>query len=209
MYCRICGNELSEDVEFCPVCGADVYPKKKQGQIAPKLERNTTHFSDVVTQSFISIIISLCIGIGVYVFIQKKVSIAPYDAQPTVTVYDEDVDDYDEEYEDDYDEEYENDCEEIDAQNYTSEYVIANSDTRILTEDDLLGLSKEDLRLARNEIYARHGRKFNDQYLQDYFNHCSWYQGIIEPEDFTLSDIEFRNKDIILAYEEKINTEIL
>ena len=31
--------------------------------------------------------------------------------------------------------------------------------TRRLTEEDLSGLSKEELRIARNEIYARHGHR--------------------------------------------------
>lgn len=40
------------------------------------------------------------------------------------------------------------------------------------------------LRLARNEFYARHGRKFTDPELQKYFNKQPWYKGTVEPEDF-------------------------
>ena len=65
-----------------------------------------------------------------------------------------------------------------------SQYVIPDSGTRYLTAADLAGLSKDQLRLARNEIYARHGRTFNDEELQAYFNSQSWYRGTVAPDDF-------------------------
>ncbi len=89
-----------------------------------------------------------------------------------------------------------------------SEYVIADSDTRLLTREDLVGLTQEELRIARNELYARHGRKFNDEALQSYFDSKSWYKGTIEPNDFTddmLTETELKNKDTIVSYEEEMN----
>ncbi len=38
--------------------------------------------------------------------------------------------------------------------------------------------------MARNEIYARHGRKFKDKTLQKYFDEKSWYEGEYEPDEF-------------------------
>lgn len=87
-----------------------------------------------------------------------------------------------------------------------SGYVFANSDTELLSKDDLEGLTEEECKIARNEIYARHGRKFKDEELQAYFNACEWYEGTIDPDDFQesdLSDIEIANKDLIVAYEEE------
>lgn len=84
------------------------------------------------------------------------------------------------------------------------EFIFADSDSRYLTIDDLAGLDADTLRYARNEIYARRGRRFNDQELQSYFDSKSWYQGIIAPEDFQesmLSDIERKNAELILDYE--------
>ena len=61
--------------------------------------------------------------------------------------------------------------------------------------------------MARNEIYARHGRLFIDEELQNYFDSCSWYEGYIEPEDFDekseLSKCERKNAKLILKYEKK------
>ena len=57
----------------------------------------------------------------------------------------------------------------------SSEYILPNSNTVKLTRADLQGLSLEQLRLARNEIYARHGTIFGPADLQQYFGSKSWY----------------------------------
>ena len=62
---------------------------------------------------------------------------------------------------------------------------IAESSQRALTENDVAGMDYDDLQMAINEIYSRHGRKFADPGIQEYFNGQSWYQGIIDPEDFS------------------------
>lgn len=83
-------------------------------------------------------------------------------------------------------------------------YIIPDSSTRKLTNEDLMVLSKEELRIARNEILARYGRKFKDKELQEYFNSKSWYEGFIEADDFDenmLNDIESANMYFIKAFE--------
>ncbi|MCR5004381.1 MAG: YARHG domain-containing protein [Clostridiales bacterium] len=86
-----------------------------------------------------------------------------------------------------------------------SSYMISGSSDRYLTDSDVKGLSSWQLMIARNEIYARHGRKFNDSELQEYFNGKSWYNGTIAPENFNadaiLSDIEQANLKLIHKYE--------
>ncbi len=86
-------------------------------------------------------------------------------------------------------------------------YILPDSSTRLLSRADLEGLSEEDCRIARNEIYARHGRKFDDAELQAHFDACDWYEGSIAPDAFNedlLSEIEVANKDLIIAYEEEM-----
>jgi len=65
-----------------------------------------------------------------------------------------------------------------------SEFVFPNSSDSLLQEPDLWNLSASQLRIAKNEIYARQGRRFADEELQRYFNQCSWYEGTIEPKEF-------------------------
>ena len=84
------------------------------------------------------------------------------------------------------------------------DYILPESSTRPLTEADVAGLSASDLRIARNEIYARHGRKFKSQDLQDYFNSKGWYKGTIEPDNFKeeyLSALEKENIKLIEKHE--------
>ena len=94
--------------------------------------------------------------------------------------------------------------EEAEAEEKTDNYILPDSSKRILADSEVSGLSKSELRLARNEIFARHGRMFDDQELQDYFNSKSWYRGTIRPEDFSesmLSETEKANIETIKKYE--------
>lgn len=87
------------------------------------------------------------------------------------------------------------------------DYILPESNSRYLTDADVSGLTLQQLNYAKNEIYARHGRKFLDEGLQEYFNGKSWYNGTIEPDDFKedmLSEIERTNEDTIVNYETKM-----
>lgn len=87
---------------------------------------------------------------------------------------------------------------------FTNDFVIFDSDSRYITAADLAQLNQEQLRLARNEIYARRGRLFKDTYLQDYFNQKPWYHGTIAPDAFQESmfnDYEKANAYFIADYE--------
>lgn len=90
---------------------------------------------------------------------------------------------------------------------WQAEFVLENSDCQIISEDELKGLSPLECKIARNEIYARHGRLFQDEQLQNYFDSCLWYEGKIPAEEFELdmlNDFEKENANIISGYEEKM-----
>lgn len=82
-------------------------------------------------------------------------------------------------------------------------YILPQSSTTALSSNDIKGLSLKELNYARNEIFARHGRKFASAELQNYFNSKSWYKGTIEPSDFdsnymdTLSSTEKSNIELL------------
>ena len=87
------------------------------------------------------------------------------------------------------------------------DFIIPDSSSREISKSELRGLSKHDLMLARNEIYARNGRLFDDEELQNYFNSKDWYDGHVKPNNFTesmLSSIERRNIDTIVNYEREM-----
>ena len=86
-------------------------------------------------------------------------------------------------------------------------YILSESDTRLYTADELADFSDWELTLARNEIYARHGRLFDTPEIQEYFDGCGWYEGTITPEEFTgheeeyLNPIELENVQMIYNYQ--------
>ncbi len=63
-------------------------------------------------------------------------------------------------------------------------YILPDSDTTYYSEEFLSTLSDKQLRYARNEIVARHGRMFTDVELQSYFGSRSWYEPLYAPEVF-------------------------
>lgn len=74
--------------------------------------------------------------------------------------------------------------------------------SELLTEDSLGGLFTEDLRILRNEIYARRGRVFKDAELQKYFESTEWYRPNPDFKDDMLSETEFKNLAAIKSAEE-------
>lgn len=90
-----------------------------------------------------------------------------------------------------------------------SEYIFADADTRYLTQEEVDKLSLQAVCYAKNEIYARHGRKFLSTELQEYFNDKSWYQGTVEAEKFSPSvfnKYESDNIQILVKAEEKLRS---
>lgn len=88
---------------------------------------------------------------------------------------------------------------------YNDYYILPYSDTSYVSDNDLYGLSKIELKRARNEIYARHGRRFDNQELQKYFDSQSWYSGTVSPSDFSesvLNKYEKANLATIKEYED-------
>ncbi|MDD2973063.1 MAG: YARHG domain-containing protein [Lachnospiraceae bacterium] len=80
------------------------------------------------------------------------------------------------------------------------EYAIAMSDCYPLQENDMINFNDNELWIARNEIFARHGLEFKNTYLQEYFDACSWYQGTVTSDQFddgVLSGIEKSNLELI------------
>lgn len=78
-----------------------------------------------------------------------------------------------------------------------------------ITEKMLEGLSLNELRLLRNEVYARHGRVFNTAWLQQYFFFQPWYKPVEDGQKPSeLSAIEKQNVDTIVAYERKLHNEL-
>ncbi len=81
-------------------------------------------------------------------------------------------------------------------------------ENRLITEQMLKGLSLHELRLLRNEIYARHGRQFRAPWLQQYFWSQPWYEENEDFRDEQLSGSDKQNVETIVAYEKRIHEEL-
>lgn len=86
--------------------------------------------------------------------------------------------------------------------------ILPDSNSRLLSMDEIKGLSKENLRIARNEIYARYGWCFEDEKLQKYFNQKTWYVAGENIGDELLSDIELENKNLIVEAEKNAKSQV-
>lgn len=86
------------------------------------------------------------------------------------------------------------------------DYMLPSS-TKELTLDDITGMSAKDLRLAINEMYARHGYYFGPGANQRYFDEKPWYNpdmSIKSPNDIVENFTEIENKNLsFLATQER------
>lgn len=84
------------------------------------------------------------------------------------------------------------------------EYIFEDSASRRYVGDELYDYGLEQLYLARNEIFARHGYDFSSAFLREYFGSLSWYRRRPGFKDPRLSAIENANVATILTVEKEM-----
>lgn len=72
---------------------------------------------------------------------------------------------------------------------------------RTISADDVAGSSKEDLRILRNSIFAKHGYIFKDSGLKNYFSKYSWYDPQYSDVNEKLTSIETQNIALLKSLE--------
>lgn len=81
-------------------------------------------------------------------------------------------------------------------------------ENKAVSEQMLHGLSLHELRLLRNEVYARHGRMFHAEWLQQYFFFQPWYVPDENFKDEDLSGNDKLNVETIVKSENKIHQDL-
>lgn len=93
---------------------------------------------------------------------------------------------------------------------FWSDSIFPETNSRYIDESELYNFSASEIRLIRNEIFARHGRIFNSADLAEYFGRKAWYVPTYSPEEFDahmdsyLNDYELANLKVILKYEDAL-----
>ncbi|MDO8685195.1 MAG: YARHG domain-containing protein [Clostridiales bacterium] len=75
--------------------------------------------------------------------------------------------------------------------------VLPGSFHRLLTEEDIDGLTPEQLDIMRNGIYAKYGRVFEEPELDRYFSSMQWYVKNLDFKEEDMSISDGKNADII------------
>lgn len=199
MLCPKCGAEVRREDTFCDQCG---YSLKK---------RKRTFLPAAVTLALILIAAG---GTAVWIVTDDYHTLEEVQAQYQETkdsLAKEDitiVKNAQDAQENSVSEEEETDAQEAEQENTSisgrDEYILPESNSRYLTDSDIEGMSLREINYAKNEIYARHGRKFTSEELQTYFDSKSWYTGKYDPADFdenysssTLNNYEKKNAEFL------------
>ena len=194
MKCSNCGREIKKEERFCPYCGSENKKTKKKnkwltgvmglivvciilGIVAGAMNSNKKEDAKKDTES------------NTEKATEKQTTAASTKtAASTETASTKQTKNNTQDADDQQDE------------TENSEYILPESDTRYVDQDEIDQLTKNEVRLAINEIYARHGRIFENSELREYFESKDWYDGTIEPEDF--------DEDVLNQYE-KANVKLL
>lgn len=96
----------------------------------------------------------------------------------------------------------------VDSSEEDNDYILPDSDKKYLSVEDIKNLSKDELAIARNEIFARHGYVFKMEEYKNYFKSKTWYKEnpSFSGSESELNEYEKANINLIKSYESnKIN----
>ena len=211
IVCWSCGATVPASNRFCNACGADMDQMPVTAKEVHAAKPKKSHTGLWIT--LICLLLAAVAAFAVLFFTGALDDILGVEREDTEESDRRDEDDEDDEDEDDADsaaateapeetddaaaEESPEPSEEPEA----VDYLLPDSSTRAVTEADLQDLSWRELCLARNEIFARHGRIFKTPEIAAYFESKDWYDG--RYSEVTLSSLETQNVNFIIAYENK------
>jgi hypothetical protein len=222
-FCNKCGSKQMEEANFCHKCGAKLSNIEKISFIEPKhadaqtdensnKKRNKEKRRYNSTQvGILAGLIVLLVGFGSYYVCS---SILSADATKKTNAYPKIIPKSNNDSKNDTttstDKNQSNvsksdtDKNSIESRISSSDnYIFPKSKSEKLLDSDLSSISKENLALARNEIFARHGLIFQTEPYKSYFQGKSWYKPNSNFKDRELNDIEKYNIELILKHEKK------
>lgn len=230
MRCTQCGKEMPDGARFCTNCGAQMnqnmydqntynqntYDQNPPEQNLSPIQKLKKEWKDLYTVVAIVVVLLVAALIGLAVKKMNEPKNTKELDEIQAILDEEDEDEEEEPKEDVMEEETEEEEiveEEPEVQSLLEQdYILPNSNATYLTQADLAGMTIQEINYAKNEIYARHGRRFKSQELTNYFTSKSWYQGTYDPDDFdanysasVLNDYEKKNAELLRQVEFSMN----
>lgn len=92
--------------------------------------------------------------------------------------------------------------EDVEFYSTTDKLFLKNPSVDLLSSDFVSNLTKADIFILRNSIFARHGFAFRDKQLRMYFESYNWYMPVFGDVKDELTNIEKINIDLLLRYEQ-------
>jgi len=228
-YCAKCGTEVSDKIRFCPKCGSmqkiDIkeydnnsndYTRAMPQKQPVMPQEDTVIYEDSSKSNIIKLVlIGTLIGIfilaagcgGYYYYYTKndkvlsqqnsdKMSESTTNSNNTGSDKDDNTSNVNKEV---------NKTNDTNTSNKeANDNIFKDSSNVRLTDTQLNSLSKENLALARNEIYARHGYVFQTEPYKSYFGNKTWYKAnsSFKGSDEEINEVERYNVQLILKYED-------
>ncbi|MBQ3563825.1 MAG: YARHG domain-containing protein [Clostridia bacterium] len=168
MFCKNCGSEIGDNDIFCPTCGAKKEPPAT----------NSTLMSLFIICGILTIVLS---AVFIYLFTDKTL---PFTTSGQETATNSEINQS-----------------VLEGNPYQScfatygDYILPQSDSMYKCYNDIREMSNDALLLAKHEIYARHGKSFDDTSIQEYFNAHDWY--LPSNAEFELSVQEQSNVSLL------------
>ena len=223
MICRNCGAQIPDGVWVCGVCGARVEQSGTYGQMPPDAVYCRTCGSPVAQGSGVCATCGTPVMPGAYQQGRNKsnISIAAVIAAIMIAaavvaggillgmsiIGGSDKDDSNNSAATETTTEVQTEAPaptQAPQQPAANTGYLFNSDTEYITEAYLNTKTRDEVRLILNEIYARHGYVFNNEYYRQYFSAKPWYTPMYssaETAEWYFNSIETANKNISVQYE--------
>ena len=168
MFCKNCGSEIGDNDIFCPNCGAKKEPPATNSTLMPLF----------IICGILTIVLS---AVFIYLFTDKTL---PFTTSGQETATNSEINQS-----------------VLEGNPYQScfatygDYILPQSDSMYKCYNDIREMSNDALLLAKHEIYARHGKSFDNTSIQEYFNAHDWY--LPSNAEFELSVQEQSNVSLL------------
>lgn len=207
MFCSNCGRENREESKFCTGCGNPI-TRNNIDEVPIDTNAQDKHgYEKSSSGSRKNLFIGLGITAGVIVacvagYFGVMATMKPVDV-PNKPQVQENNTNTNKKPENSSSTEITNGNIDLSAKSKSNGYIAKDSSVKLLTEEELLGLSRDDLGLIRNEIYARYGYIFKSPTYADYFGKKTWYtpNNSFKGNESDLNEIERKNIALIKSLE--------